>query len=89
MEGAILKYALTTHGTNILILFLAYFVIREKLDTRYQNKDNCPDDKCYEIFLTKDHHCEKEKRTDEMLKSIKAEMKEIKDLLLDLIRNKR
>jgi len=89
IEGAFLKWALTTHGTNVLILFLAYFILREKLDIRYQKKDNCPDDKCYEVFLTKVHHLEKEKRMDEMFGSIKEEMKKIKDLLLDLIRDNR
>ena len=79
MEGAILKWALTTHGANFLILVVAFYIMREKLDARYQSKDNCPDDKCYDVFLTKDAHTEKEKRIDLIVDSMKADVKDIKD----------
>ena len=77
MELAVLKWALTTHGTNILILILAYFVLRENLDMRYQQKDNCPDDECYKVFLTKDQYEDKEKRMDEVVQTIKDRLEHL------------
>ena len=71
-----------------IILAILWLWLKDKTDERYVLKQETPAKQCYETFITKEMHTEKDSRLEDSIESLKHDLMVKFDLMLELIKSK-